>query len=741
VGRRGDTANSREARKRDGVYYTPEWLARALVAATIGAGLHEARATLDLDAHAELLAGLRVLDPACGEGALLLAAFTRLHEEWRWLAQARGGGFDAAAAATTILQRNLHGVDISADAVATAELALQSRAAELGAELGTELGAQLLVGDALVDPAQTWPRWFPRCFASADPGFDCIVGNPPYVKLQQLRRDRAALADYLVAARTDAGDPVYASTQTGSFDLYLPFIELGVGLLARAGRLGYIAPSSWVINEHGEGLRGVVRAGRSLVRWIDLRGYQAFEGVVTYTALQVFGRRPQAGIRCEVAARGPADLERLDALEGDPSEATGGQLRYADLPERGPWALVPAAEARLLIRLRGRCPTLADSCEQIAVGVQTSADSIYQLERLGPGVYRRLGAGASRDPIALEDAVMRPLLSGAEVDRYRAPQTRNYVLFPYVIDELGKARLRGADEFERDYPHAWAYLRAHERVLRARERGKMDRDDRWWGYNYPKNLAKQGRAKLVVAQTVPALRVAYDERGEFCLDNVRVNGVFTADSDDAWFLLGVLNGPIADRLFRATAKPKAGGYYEANRQFIAPLPIPPADSASKREVGARARALQQLHTRRGAGIVELDRLLAGCGRGRALELGGVELGPGAVVEVCAGPSLRVAGEVVAVAELGPGESAIATLACWRQAVRSRAGRRLVRALRALPGPGVGPGVGGCEAEIGEADAALVELEATIATAEGEIAALLERLYGLGEGELVELSPA
>ena len=126
----------------------------------------------------------------------------------------------------------------------------------------------------------------------------------------------------------------------------------------------------------------------------------------------------------------------------------------------------------------------------------------------------------------------------------------------------------------------------------------MDNDASWWGYNYPKNLDKQEIEKLIVAQTVPSLRVAADSLATVYLNNVRVNGIVPAAGVSLWYLLGVLNSSVCDYVFRKIAKPKDGGYFEANKQFIAPLPIPPATEHERRQVAERAECLQTLHTRR-----------------------------------------------------------------------------------------------------------------------------------------------
>jgi hypothetical protein len=112
------------------------------------------------------------------------------------------------------------------------------------------------------------------------------------------------------------------------------------------------------------------------------------------------------------------------------------------------------------------------------------------------------------------------------------------------------------------------------------------------------NLDKQETAKLFVAQTVPELRVSFDAAGGAYLNNVRVNGILSADDKSPWFLLGILNAKVADFVFRRIAKVKDGGFYEANKQFIAPLPIPSAAPDEQKTISDMAKALQASHTRR-----------------------------------------------------------------------------------------------------------------------------------------------
>ena len=269
-----------------------------------------------------------------------------------------------------------------------------------------------------------------------------------------------------------------------------------------------------------------------------------------------------------------------------------------------PWLIAEKAERDMIKRLAGTCLRLDDSSltSGIIVGVQTSADSIYHLKRLGTNSYLCQPAkekGAKKKPpsfeVAIEDAIMKPLVSGSEAKRYEEPTTDTYLLFPYLKNERGVVRLILPDQMTTQFPLAWAYLHKWEKELRGREKGKFN-NDQWYQFGRNQNLDKQEVAKLIVAQTVPEMRVCEDSSASKYLNNVRVNGILALNSRTLRFLLGCLNGPVADCVLRLIGKPKQGNYLEANKQFIVPIPIPDVDDATQKEIGDLAKILQEKWT-------------------------------------------------------------------------------------------------------------------------------------------------
>jgi len=654
-------------RKRDGVYYTPEWVTHFIVEETVGAALTEVRqrlyldplpvfsdeeldhyrrarasgrkdkrfrterieAYLDgLDRYAGELDDIKVLDPACGSGAFLIQALDRLVAERRWLVSERErvtgavALFDTDAVTKAVLSRNIYGVDINEESIEITRLALWLHTALPDRPL-TSLDTNIRCGNSLIDPdfykdkqealfserererinVFDWKEAFPEVFnrRREKAGFDCVIGNPPYVKLQHFRTAMPAVAEYLVEARDPAGAPKFRSTQTGNFDMYLPFIERGIALLNEGGRMGFISPNVWLINEYGEGLREWLQQTKRLERWVEFKDFPVFDEAMTYTALQFFRGSASAAIACSFAPDGDlAGADFLDAIVG-----------YGDLPQGAPWVFLPARERAFLRRLASDAQTLGQAASNIFQGVITSADHVFHLERVGVGRYRHFPKKQAPVEVEIEDEIMFPLISG-DAKRYQAPMSSTCLLFPYNTGE-DRARLWTEGEMSTRFPKALAHLRRYEQELRAREKGAFD-DAHWFRFGRNQAIDKQALKKLGVAQTVPEMRVFYDENGGYCLNNVRVNGILTPDDTTAFFLMAVLNSRVVDFVFRRIAKPKeprpSGAYFEANKQYIVPLPVPKADDDEKARISGLGRDLRDLHTERFGTIEAIDARLA-----------------------------------------------------------------------------------------------------------------------------------
>jgi len=428
-----------------------------------------------------------------------------------------------------------------------------------------------------------WQLEFPEVFLSLDgrprddAGFDAVIGNPPYVRIQELGRELAAYCRRR-----------YAFAR-GSFDVYVPFLERSLELLARSGRLGFIVPSKLLKLDYGQGLRARLAEAGLVEEIVDFGDAQLFPGATNYTCILVLDRigREEFAYR-RVRGQAPDVRRALVDLEAAPSGRFAAASFGAD-----PWILATGEEAELVRAVTERSERLGDVTQQIFQGLITSADPVYIVEDRGERGGRRVVYSKAS---GREVELLHPLASGTDVERYAFRPLRHLLLFPYARRD-GEMRLLSPAELG-ERPLTESYLREHEGELRGRERGKMDRAG-WYGYVYPKSLGAHELPKLGVPRLCVRLRASADPEGQRYLDNVDVNGILVSSGGPSvWTLLVVLNSRLLDFIFRRASVPFRGSFLSANKQFIAPLPIRPpgaTEASTFEELGRRlhsgARAL------------------------------------------------------------------------------------------------------------------------------------------------------
>ena len=384
-----------------------------------------------------------------------------------------------------VLVHNLYGVDINAKSVEITRLALWLHTALPGRPL-TSLDHNIRCGSALVstdfatqvaEPVEAadtlervnpfdWHAAFPEVFERENAGFDCVVGNPPYVIFRNYRAVHEETVAYLEQARTPAGEPLYASTQVAAPDLFLPFIERGVGLLNASGKLGYIAPSLWMNSAYGAGLRAFVKQRRCLERWIDFRDFQVFREATTYTALQFFSGSPVDAHHAHRLRRWMRSM-RLTTDWARIPDSLRHTRRHGSLAPGTHGGALPAAQDRAAQSATLGCGWFGGGLSR----VEMWGGCAVPLPSNGSEPLRALHGPHKGTEVALEDALLRPLASTSDARRYCTPQTSLWVLFPYTVQD-GRSLVPTAKHSKRGSRWCGTTLQHTKRVAAGSRQGQ-----------------------------------------------------------------------------------------------------------------------------------------------------------------------------------------------------------------------------------------------------------------------------
>jgi len=570
----------KEKRKEQGIYYTPKWVTDYIVKHTVGRFLAEHN-------HGDIMK-IRVVDPACGSGSFLIRAYDELLSHH---ASASGKPVSELDQwdRLPVLNSNIFGVDLDGQAVEIARLNLLLRSLARR-EILPSLADNIRRGNSLISGAETelgkyfgksWSEKRPfdwqHEFAPAVQGgdfFDVVIGNPPYIRIQTLPRDEA---DYYRD---------HFASASGSFDIYVLFLEKGIELLKPGGRLGFICSSKFLKSQYGAGILQLIKQKCTVENIVDLSAQTVFAEATTYPAIVVLKKEssnaPLHYMSVPQRVTDSLATSTLD-LEGLPTVIAGQEAVAKRI-----WPPL-AKDDTLWEKLTANTESLGKLADRTFVGLQTSADKVYILEKLGdakPGLVR-VRSQATGKVYEFEGDLLKPLLSGHDIKRYGVPVTQRLLLFPYRVNK-GKADLIPTEDFADSFPKCWEYLLLNRSTLENRESGKM-RHEKWYAYVYPKNLALHVLPKLAIPRLVKHLEAVYDEAGSFYLDNVDVGGVILKDGshENYFYLLGLLHSQVLDFCFRRISAPFRGGFRSANRQFIEPLPIRRIDPSSAADLKMR----------------------------------------------------------------------------------------------------------------------------------------------------------
>lgn len=493
---------------------------------------------------------LQVLDPACGDGALLVAI--------------------AKALSNRNLNFELRGYDSNNDYLSVAKHNLQ---------INNGINyAKLIHHDFLkiIDLKKKQLSLFDTKDNRTNEFADMIIANPPYVRTQVLGSEQAQMLSKKFGLK-------------GRVDLYYPFLVAMTHALKENGILGVITSNRYLSTKSGESVRKFLNKNYDILEVIDLGDTKLFEAAVL-PAIFIGKKKIKAN---NSTARFSKIYEELNGYNGELIDSTDvydilqspidgyftvGEKRYKKSSgflklgksEENPWIMISAKESKWISKIEYNSHCTLGSIFKVRVGIKTTADRIFISDK-----WELLNSAKP------EDELLKDLISQENIKPWKfCGETKLKVLYPHFAKN-GKKQTINIEE----YPKAYKYFRLHEEKLRGRKY-LIEAGRNWFEIWVPQNPALWDLPKLVFPDISIMPRFYFDNTGKIVNGNCYWIVAEKEDDVDKLLLIqGIANSKLMTKYHDLVFNNKLySGRRRYFSQYVENYPLPDFNSPQSKAI-------------------------------------------------------------------------------------------------------------------------------------------------------------
>lgn len=372
------------------------------------------------------------------------------------------------------------------------------------------------------------PEWM---FGMQD-GFDIVLGNPPYVRHENLKKDKKYFQSRYL-------------TYQGTADLYVYFYENGLQLLRNGGILTYITSNKFMRTNYGTALRQLLGQEITLKTIIDFGDLPVFEATAYPAVLLIEKQKPN--VTHSIKALVADSIEVVKHLPERMQQAAWPQLQSSLQLER--WNLVKPEIMNLLQKLQKSGITVEDYTDgHIYRGLVTGLNAAFIIDE---ETRNRLIAEDSKS-----EEIIKPWILGRDVKKWNVDWQKTYLLYiPW-------------DFAINDYPAVLKHLKQYEEKLKNRPEVKNGRFP-WFALSrYGSEFVEEfEKPKIIYPNICKQPEFAFDTTNSYANQKCFIISI----SDK--YLLGILNSSVTFFLFRQILPKLRGDFFEPSRVFFKDFPI------------------------------------------------------------------------------------------------------------------------------------------------------------------------
>ena len=491
---------------------------------------------------------LIVLDPACGDGALLLAISKLLIKR---NLQFELKGYDSNNEYLNIARQNLTNIGVKS--------------------------TDLVLGDFLeiVDLKKEQLSFF-KTDSSTNEFADMIIANPPYVRTQILGSEQSQALSKKFGLK-------------GRVDLYYPFLIAMTHALKQGGFLGVITSNRYLSTKSGESIRKFLNDNYEIIEVIDLGDTKLFNAAVLpaifigkkktdanntiakflkiYEELNGYNGKVKSSTNIYDILSNPSDGYFSDGYKR--YKKSSGILKLGKTIENS-WTMLSAEEAEWVSKLEQNSHCIVGDIFKVRVGIKTTADKVFISDKWD-----------SFNDIKPEDELLKDLISQENIKSWSSCNKKKLkVLYPHFAKK-GKIQTIKLN----DYPQAYKYFKQHEERLSSRKY-VIEAGRNWYEIWVPQNPALWPFPKLVFPDISLTPRFYFDDTGKIVNGNCYWIVAQKPNYTDKLFLIqGIANSKLMTKYHDLVFINKLySGRRRYFSQYVENYPLPAFDNPKSKAI-------------------------------------------------------------------------------------------------------------------------------------------------------------
>lgn len=537
-----------------------------------------------LDKSDEEILNSKFADIACGSGAFLLETFQLLQDilidfyainDTSKIIQIGINNFKLKfEVKKQILLQCIYGVDKDFNAVEACKFGLLLKLLEnedgqnIPVPALPSLNNNIQYGNSLISPIQTNVdnRELINPFEFGEGKFDVIVGNPPYLSTEHIKKF------------TPVEYPIYKEFYNSAykqFDKYFLFIERAINLLNPNGFLGFIIPSKFSKLGAGKELRKLLSDAKNIDKIVSFGANQIFKDKSTYTCLLILNKSPKEAFNYY-------EVQNLNNWKTKNFEIEYSEIEFSNFDENT-WELLPSNLKPAFTSIKNKSEELGNLIGQknIYNGIQTSNNEIYvqTILREDDNFYHFNLNGIEWK---IEKDLTRPYFEtnfgNANLNTYRLLMPNSFVIYPY-LNQGGSIVFVDINTLQTNYPEAFRFFQHHKNDLENRSiRPLPQTENEWYRYGRHQCLDKcDVPEKIVVGVLSQGNKYAIDNQRTFissggtagyCMITLPVNFPYSI-----YYIQALLNSKYGEWFASIYGEIFRGGYIARGTKVLKKLPI------------------------------------------------------------------------------------------------------------------------------------------------------------------------